>query len=487
MQLAAEQPIGGIAAAAAQAPAPAPATASPDPIRMRHFYRAILKLPRFRPVALLILLEALLSAAELLLMLSLGALLVRGEAITAAGCSLVAVALVKLVVSGGISLSRELWRADVVEFVLSRAASNLEGRPDIYPDHNLRRELPQAALTTGYLASENVCGYIVETGRQSVQYSFVFASTLLFAGWLLGTALGLSMAISLLIARYTTARLTLLSEREERRRVAVGTLFTDLWRQVVPGNRPAVRGWWSSYRRAFRLYRGRNRASAVFSYLVQASHICATYGLFAAALLLTLLTESSAAKQAALVVAVPKFIQVMHLQSTLAAYLTAFGVLRGQFAVLRTAIQSPERQELRARIHFDDIRIAPIGGGEPAFGALLDRLEGGCPPSRYLITGRNGAGKTSLLLLLKERLGDKAHFVPASGESGPGTPQSTGQEQIALLRRLLAGSRAPMLLLDEWDAHLDQAHALLAERLIDDAVAAGLSVVETRHLKGAAT
>ncbi|HZG08673.1 MAG TPA: ABC transporter ATP-binding protein [Allosphingosinicella sp.] len=455
-----------------------------DSGRMRDFYRQILKLPRFRAVALLILVEAALSAAELLLMLRLGVLLIHGDAFLPIGLLLVLVALARLAISGSISYCREMWRADVVGYVLSRAAENLAGRPDIFADHDLRRELPQAALTTGYLASENVCGYIVETGRQTVQYAAVFATTFFFANWLLGAAQALSLAISLVIVRYTTGRLTALSEREERRRVDLGTLFTNLWGHVVPGNDRSVRVWRNSYRRAFHLYRGRNRASAGYSFLVQMSHIATTYALFAGALLLVFVRGVPAAEQAALVVAIPKFIQLLYLQSTLTAYLTAFGVLRGQFAVLRTAIQSPEARDLRARIHFGDIEIAPLGRGEEATDLLLSRLT--CKerePRRFLVTGRNGAGKTSLLLLLKERLRDSAFFLPATVEGLDQRlgPQSTGQEKIALLRRLLHERTEKVLLLDEWDAHLDQAHVSLADRLIDEAVAAGLAVIETRH------
>lgn len=88
---------------------------------------------------------------------------------------------------------------------------------------------------------------------------------------------------------------------------------------------------------------------------------------------------------------------------------------------------------------------------------------------RYTLTGENGAGKSIALLMLKQELGKQGSLMlPADLRDltftmGEG---STGERDRMALHDVL-GSAVPVLLLDEWDAHLDAANCLAFDRLLD--------------------
>ncbi|CAM4323376.1 hypothetical protein [Bordetella muralis] len=104
---------------------------------------------------------------------------------------------------------------------------------------------------------------------------------------------------------------------------------------------------------------------------------------------------------------------------------------------------------------------------------------------RVTIRGENGSGKSTLLLSIKQAFPHKAHLLPAGNNQlcwrlGHGA-MSTGQRARAIIDELLKqGSDIQYLLLDEWDANLDQDNRScideLLERLSHDKV-----VIEVRH------
>jgi ABC-type multidrug transport system fused ATPase/permease subunit len=133
------------------------------------------------------------------------------------------------------------------------------------------------------------------------------------------------------------------------------------------------------------------------------------------------------------------------------------------------------------------------------------------PTGRINVRGENGAGKSTLLLALKQSLRGQAYYWPtadrlafdyAANEPLPddededenaaaneasathSTPKkrgySSGEQQLAALKEIVQSTRAPLYLLDEWDANLDAKNRVKAWALIDQ-LAARARVVEISH------
>lgn len=103
---------------------------------------------------------------------------------------------------------------------------------------------------------------------------------------------------------------------------------------------------------------------------------------------------------------------------------------------------------------------------------------------RLTIRGENGAGKSVLLSTIKDRLANKAFYLPAHHElelPGVCLSQSHGERAMAALNSISQDEHGvQVLLLDEWDANLSaENRALISARI--EAIAREKLVIEVRH------
>ncbi len=112
--------------------------------------------------------------------------------------------------------------------------------------------------------------------------------------------------------------------------------------------------------------------------------------------------------------------------------------------------------------------------------ALLEKTSSSC---RLTLRGENGSGKSTALMLIKDKLNKQAFFLPTQNQLTFLTDTnnySTGESLKNLLSEILEHVSADVLLLDEWDANLDQENQEKVSLMIDT-LAASKCVVEVRH------
>lgn len=104
--------------------------------------------------------------------------------------------------------------------------------------------------------------------------------------------------------------------------------------------------------------------------------------------------------------------------------------------------------------------------------------------ARFLLSGKNGGGKSNLMRQLHLLLGDKSFFLPAHCEDMNWVRDlpnmSTGQRARACLEELVDVQDIDYYLLDEWDANLDAAAANEMNSLIEKLSHKG-KILEIRH------
>jgi ABC-type transport system involved in cytochrome bd biosynthesis fused ATPase/permease subunit len=91
------------------------------------------------------------------------------------------------------------------------------------------------------------------------------------------------------------------------------------------------------------------------------------------------------------------------------------------------------------------------------------------PFGRLCIRGKNGSGKTCLLLLLKNYFNDKAIYIPTDGRLFFEQPSeyiqmSTGITKLQNIDKALPN--AEVIILDEWDANLDTQNVILINQML---------------------
>ncbi len=105
---------------------------------------------------------------------------------------------------------------------------------------------------------------------------------------------------------------------------------------------------------------------------------------------------------------------------------------------------------------------------------------------RITIRGLNGVGKSTFLCWFKERVGESAFYLPAQHdlifESTKEKNLSTGQSLKVILEEISAkaASEITLLMLDEWDANLDQQSRQIFHELIDK-MSYSILIIEVRH------
>lgn len=112
---------------------------------------------------------------------------------------------------------------------------------------------------------------------------------------------------------------------------------------------------------------------------------------------------------------------------------------------------------------------------------ILDKLHSS---GRLTLRGENGCGKSTLLMLIKNTLSEKAFFLPTYNQQLSFTAEtnkySTGESLKNRLVEILEKVDSDVLLLDEWDANLDEENRDRLSALIDE-IATKKCVVEVRH------
>jgi len=125
-----------------------------------------------------------------------------------------------------------------------------------------------------------------------------------------------------------------------------------------------------------------------------------------------------------------------------------------------------------------------ISVAEPSYiNSYEDLLVHTTKSGRVTLRGENGAGKSTLLMLIKNELADRAFFLPTQNQLSfiaETNKYSTGESLRNRLMEILERVDVDVLLLDEWDANLDQDNREKLSLLIDE-LAEKKCVVEVRH------
>jgi ABC-type bacteriocin/lantibiotic exporter with double-glycine peptidase domain len=108
---------------------------------------------------------------------------------------------------------------------------------------------------------------------------------------------------------------------------------------------------------------------------------------------------------------------------------------------------------------------------------------------RFIITGDNGTGKTTLLANIKSKIGEKAYILPSQSriafqndeqERGFSTGEKLREDFKEISLNVCDGS-CSVLLLDEWNANLDKENIASINADIDK-ISKTICVIEALHL-----
>jgi len=186
-----------------------------------------------------------------------------------------------------------------------------------------------------------------------------------------------------------------------------------------------------------------------------------------------------------MLVTIPRQVQIIQSGFYFFGLSVHWSGIRERLNTLEKDSLSPISVDVKEDINFSSIQLHSANANKPVsdFSTLINEMN---QPGRYTLRGPNGCGKSTLLALFSEHLKDKkVVFIPTVAsqifvkESGP-ISDSSGKTMLNILETIVGQKNIDILLLDEWDANLDDSNVNQVDAKLS-ILSQSIPVVEIRH------
>lgn len=378
-----------------------------------------------------------------------------------------------------VCLSR--WDLDLSKRLVDRFVEANAGRIALWRDQGERARRTSLLSKEGPQALEEATRFIFDLAAAVLNIGLSASAIALVIHPVFAASYALGLALCALLIGATRRRNEGLAVRAQDSSVRFTGVMFRIWDNVLLANRVNLAEWRGNSDAAFEAMRGDRMRSVGFTQLMSgACTALAMLPVAAAAVWYLSLHPSRGPETAALLVTLPRLFMIL----TVTFHLLSLGFgWSAQFARLKAVFDGSEggcgAADLASQIDFDRLTV---DGGPATLDGLRELLK---RPGRLTIRGANGAGKSALLLKLKEAIAEGATYVPANHDldvRGLREDLSTGQRAKKSLAELLRQDESSVLLLDEWDANLDALNrAQLSEAIQRASLTRG--VVEVVHAR----
>lgn len=352
-----------------------------------------------------------------------------------------------------------LWDLDLYRRLIDRFVAANQGRIALWRDQSERAARTSLLSKEGPQALQESANYFYDlfsTALNILMNSAVISFVIhpvFAAGYALGFALS---ALLIWKSRKVNERLAVRAQDSSVRFTGV---MLRIWDNVLLANRANLREWRRNSDAAFDAARGTRMGAVGFTQFMSGlTTVFAALPVAAAVVWFLRHHPARSPEAAALLITLPRLFMILtvtfHLLSLSFGWIAQIARIKAVFSGVEDRSHSAD---LRSQIDLG--RITVETGNSSAGAADWESLrESLSRPGRYTIRGRNGAGKSALMLKLKEEHAERASYVPANHDldvAGLNRDQSTGQRAKGALLEILRQDASPVMLLDEWDANLD--------------------------------
>lgn len=322
-------------------------------------------------------------------------------------------------------------------------------------------------------------------GMTSV-YSNIIATIYVFY-WVLGIDIAVVMATSILLSYFLVkamkSRINLCATQIQQKRLEVVKRASSLWDYYLNANSSMIEQRETSSRSLIADF------LATSLYYVRLEQLAACLPICMAVALILVYLQGLPLNQAVpwgmIVATLPRSLQVFGNVHSMSLYNSKYLYFRQRISNLLDFTSTLESLNLDQQVARAQLSIRNIQDGQAiAIDQLFDDIRSASRRTgRLLISGKNGAGKSSLLKLLKSEFTESILLPNHTGFHEAEGPLSTGESQVKQLLHVLE-QKAPLILLDEWDANLDMQNKILVGHILNQKAAETL-IIEVRHLQEA--
>lgn len=322
-------------------------------------------------------------------------------------------------------------------------------------------------------------------GMTSV-YSNIIATIYVFY-WVLGIDIAVVMATSILLSYFLVkamkSRINLCATQIQQKRLEVVKRASSLWDYYLNANSSMIEQRETSSRSLIADF------LATSLYYVRLEQLAACLPICMAVALILVYLQGLPLNQAVpwgmIVATLPRSLQVFGNVHSMSLYNSKYLYFRQRISNLLDFTSTLESLNLDQQVARAQLSIRNTQDGQViAIDQLFDDIRSASRRTgRLLISGKNGAGKSSLLKLLKSEFTESILLPNHTGFHEAEGPFSTGESQVKQLLHVLE-QKAPLILLDEWDANLDMQNKILVGHILSQKAAETL-IIEVRHLQEA--
>ncbi|MGE7958543.1 ABC transporter ATP-binding protein [Pseudomonas sp. NPDC089530] len=321
-------------------------------------------------------------------------------------------------------------------------------------------------------------------GMTSV-YSNIITTLYVFY-WVLGIHIAIVMATSILLSYFLVkamkSRINISATEIQQKRLNVVKRTSSLWDYYLNANSSMIGASEASSRSLIADFL---RSSL---YYVRLEQLAACLPICIAVVLILIYLQGLPLSQSVpwgmIVATLPRSLQVFGNVHSMSLYNSKYLYFRKRISNLLDFTNTLESLNLNQQVARDDLSICnTLNGQTIPIDRLFDdirtiaHLKG-----RFLISGKNGAGKSSLLKLIKSEFTESILLPSHASFHETEAPLSTGESQVKKLLHVLE-QKAPIILLDEWDANLDTQNKVRVGNILNQKAEETL-IIEVRHFQG---
>lgn len=312
-----------------------------------------------------------------------------------------------------------------------------------------------------------------------VNYAFSFAIFGVFLNIQVILAFGISLLISLAIYFLSRKRTLNATEQFKHQEITFYSYISSIWNNVLLNNQSIMQKYQTRLTSEKSLYKSRLQESfLVTDFFVFGLQNLSWIPVIAMNIWVLRSGSYSLAENLTMILLIPKQIELLEGIRTLNQMFTFWNQDRKIFEKT-ISMTKVENLDPSSRINLKEVFVD--GKKMESLNETLSLIKN-LSSGRVLVTGSNGAGKTSLLIYIHDQL-DHTFYLPSTPDLyldvHSETMRSTGQRLADHLDFLLSAPEK-IILLDEWDANLDSLNKSIWSKKIDE-IAKQKVVVEIRH------
>lgn len=327
---------------------------------------------------------------------------------------------------------------------------------------------------------DNVATFIVELASTYCNVIFTLIVFCITLGYFMAGAMSVSIFASILLIHFLRGYIAKLADKIQTTKLQTLVSINSLWDSCLYASSDLVyRNYTKLDIKARKYFKNSERYLLVEQFM-------ACLPIYVAIPLVIImmfyLSGSNNIELGVVVVVLPRSLQLFGNIHSLSMYNSKVLLMRYKLVNLKNFTQGLERQHLTTQIKLSHIAILNTQNNEVlTFDELLNKISHNeLNQGRILITGDNGAGKSSLLKLIKEMYPDITILAaPGINFMNYDMNASSGEHQLKQAKFIFS-QNASIFLLDEWDANLDQHNTAILNQHIEE-LAIKLLVIEIRH------